>query len=107
MDDLEKSERAWKLYLKCGSSEEVAKEMGCSVREVFEMIQPAILRMQNEVNTRVESLTQANHLPACIKLDCKGKLHPPKSGDQYFVCDQCQAKFKLKITRTNSHSQLH
>jgi hypothetical protein len=108
MDDLEKSEQAWKLYLKCGSSEEVARVMGCSVADVFEMIQPAIFTMQNEVNAMVESLTQDNrHLPACIKQDCKGKLYPPKSGEQYFVCDQCQAKFKIKITRTNSDSQLH
>lgn len=102
MDDLEKSEQAWELFVKCGSSGEVAKQIGCSVSDVVRMIQPQMLRMQNEVNEAVKSLTKDNrHLPDCTKQNCKGKLHPPKSGEQYFLCDQCQAKFKVNIIRTN------
>lgn len=87
--DIEQCEKAFRLFNQYGSSEQVAKELGCSVGDVHRMMQPIMEMMQNEVNEVVEPIIrEKRHLPDC--------LHPPKEGESLFVCDNCHARFKLK-----------
>ncbi|POB46937.1 hypothetical protein [Vibrio vulnificus] len=95
--DIEQCEKAFRLFNQYGSSEQVAKELGCSVGDVHRMMQPIMERMQNEVNEMVEHIIrEKRHLPDCPKHGCSGKVHPPKEGESLFVCDNCHARFKLK-----------
>ncbi|MEI8659357.1 hypothetical protein [Vibrio sp. Hal054] len=95
---IEQCEKAFKLFEKYGSSQKVAEEMDCSVGDVFQMMQPVMDRMQKEVNEQVEPIIrEKRHLPDCPKPECTGKVHPPKSGEQLFVCDTCSAKYRLKM----------
>lgn len=95
---VEQCERAFKLFEKYQSSEKVAEEMGCSVGDVFQMIQPVMSRTQKEINEQVEPIIkEKRHLPDCPKPECTGKVHPPKSGEELFICDVCSGKFRLKV----------
>lgn len=89
---IDQCERAFKLFEQYNSAEKAAEEMGCSVGDVFQMMRPVMGRMQEEINEQVKPIIrEKRHLSDCPKLECTGKVHPPKEGEQLFVCDTCSA----------------